>query len=160
MIDSKIDHVGVVVPRLEPALEQLSATFGLEWLPGGQGGAILLMHRPNRDSDEQIRIRAAQTVQYPRIEVVEAVPGTPWVLEGTGGFLLHHVAYWTSDLVNDSKQLSVTAPLQIYGVGRDGASPKTFTYQLLDNGLLFELLEEQWSENGDRVVDQACVLEV
>jgi hypothetical protein len=158
VIYPELEHVGVVVPRLEPAVEQLSATFGLEFPPIMDTPAVLLMHRPNRDADEQIRIRASQSLQHPRVEVIEAVPGTPWALRSEAGFLLHHLAYWTDDLATDSRKISEVSPLQIYGVGQDGTTPKTFTYQLLEDGLLFELLEQSFSENGLRTVDPGCIV--
>ena len=158
MINPAFDHVGIVVPELEPALEALSSTFNLEWLPGAGTGADLQMQGPGRDPGP-VRIVAALSTGYPRIEVIQAVPDTPWALEGSG-FKLHHIALWTDSIADDRRRLIGQCPVVIEGVGRDGTVPKTFTYQLLENGLIFELLEETFLEDGQRQVDMGCVLGV
>lgn len=50
MIDPNLDHVGIVVPRLEPALQALSASLGLEWLPIFDGVMSMHSHTVTRGS--------------------------------------------------------------------------------------------------------------
>ena len=78
-------------------------------------------------------------------------------LEGSG-FKLHHIAFGPTRSPMTGAGSSDSAPIVIEGVGRDGTVPKTFTYQLLENGLIFELLEETFLEDGQRQVDMGCVL--
>jgi hypothetical protein len=141
MIRPDFDHVGIVVPDVGAAMKVLSSTFNLEWLPAVGTGADLQMQGPGRDIGP-VRIVAATTTGYPRIELVQAVPDTPWALEGSA-----------------FKRLLIgQCPIVIEGVGKDGTVPKTFTYQLLENGLIFELLEETFLEDGQRQVDMGCIL--
>jgi hypothetical protein len=139
MIDTNLDHVGIVVPRLEPALEALSSSLGVDWLPIFDDD--LAMHEPGR-GPRVVHLRIGCTVQYPRLEVIEALPDSPWALAG-GEFHLHHVAFYATDLAGDSRRVSAgPCPIEICGVGADGAMPKTFTYHV-QNGLRFELLERR-----------------
>jgi hypothetical protein len=138
MIDPNLDHVGIVVPRLEPALEALSASLGLEWLPIFDG--VMSMHEPHRDTRE-FHLRIGNSIQYPRLEVIETVPDSPWTLQ-TEGMLLHHVAFYAGDLAQDSTRVSAPCPIEICGVGPDDEIPKIFTYHL-QSGLRFELLERR-----------------
>lgn len=139
MIDTNLDHVGIVVPQLEAALEALSSSLGVEWLPIFVGK--LSMHESGRGPRE-VHLRIGCTVQYPRLEVIEAVAGSPWALAGTE-FHLHHIAFFATDLAGDSSRVAAgPCPIEICGVDAGGAMPKTFTYHV-QNGLRFELLERR-----------------
>lgn len=142
MIDSKLDHVGLVVPKLEPALEKLSSALGLEWM--GLFEPVLSMHRPGRGTQD-VHLRISLSVQVPRLEVIEMLPDSPWALSGTDA-LLHHLAYYADDLTGDSRRLAVGAcPIEICGVKPDGTMPTTFTYHHIFDGFRIELLQDRTS---------------
>jgi hypothetical protein len=137
VIDANLDHVGIVVPRLEAALETLSLSLGVGWLPIFEG--TLAMHQPGR-GPRDVHLRVGSSVQYPRLEVIEAVPGSP--LDGNE-FRLHHIAFVAGNLASDSSRLVAgRCPIEICGIDVDGKMPKTFTYHV-QNGLRFELLEQR-----------------
>jgi hypothetical protein len=136
MIDPHLDHVGIVVPKLEPALDALSANLGVEWM--GVFDPVLSMHDDARGTRD-VKHRIAVTTQYPRLEIIETIPDSPWALHGNG-MLLHHLAYFVDDLAEDSDRVAEPCPIEIAGVGAEGAIPETFTYHVL-NGLRFELLD-------------------
>jgi hypothetical protein len=140
MIDPNLDHVGIVVPQLEPAMETLSAHLGVTWL--GMFEPIVTMHDSGRGT-HLVELRTASTTQYPRLELIEAIPASPCVLDREG-MLLHHLAYHAGDLPADS-DLATPCPIEIAGVGPDGQIPRIFTYHL-HNGLRFELLERRTAE--------------
>jgi len=138
MIDPNLDHVGIVVPRLESALEALSSSLGLDWLPLFEG--TISMHEPDRGSRDFF-LRIGNSVQYPRLEVIETISDSPWAL-GTDAMILHHVAFYAGNLAADSTVVSGPCPIEICGVGDDHEVPKIFTYHL-QGGLRFELLERR-----------------
>lgn len=159
MISPGLDHVGIVVPDVAAAAEELSATFGFTWArpPAEAKGAVLMMQRHDSDEPEPIRITSVSSVEYPRIELIQNNPGTCWEIDGSG-FVLHHIALWSSDLKSDSKKIVTTCPMEIYGVDANGgAAPTTFTYQRMQKGLLFELLEDANGGQGERRMNLGCV---
>jgi hypothetical protein len=121
-LDTTLDHVGIVVPALEPALEQLSSQLGLQFELVFDDE--LVIHQPGT-GNRGVHLRIAYSVQRPHLEVIEAVPGTPWAPERAG---LHHLAYFADDLRAESRRLAGPCPIEICGVGADGATPTTFTY--------------------------------
>ncbi|MGF7239271.1 MAG: VOC family protein [Frankia sp.] len=152
MIDPNLDHVGIVVRELEPAMAALSAQLGLEWM--GVVEPTLAMHDAQRGTRE-VRLTIAVTKQYPRLELIQTIPDSPWALAPpeahdlgsaeTDRMVLHHLAYYAGNLAGDSSRLAGPCPIEISGVGADGETPKTFTYHLRD-GLRFELLERRTAE--------------
>ncbi|MEX5710314.1 VOC family protein [Parafrankia sp. FMc6] len=138
MIDPNLDHVGLVVPELEPAMAALSTQLGLEWM--GIFEPTLVM-RDDEHGTRDVQLRIAVTAQYPRLELIQTIPDSPWALVESG-MLLHHLAYYTGDLAADSGRLAGPCPIEIHGVGADGKTPKRFTYHL-HNGLRFELLDQR-----------------
>jgi hypothetical protein len=142
LIDLKLDHVGLVVPKLEPALEQLSSQLGFEWI--GRYEPVISMHRPGRGTQD-MHLRISLSVQVPRLEVIEALPDSPWALGGNEG-MLHHLAYYADDLTGESRRLAVGAcPIEICGVKADGTMPTTFTYHHILKGFRIELLQDRTS---------------
>jgi hypothetical protein len=138
MIDPNLDHVGIVVPRLEPALEALSLNLGVDWMPVVE--PVLSMHQPDRGVQE-FHLRIGCSVQYPRLEVIESVPDSPWALKDMK-MLLHHIAFYAGDLAGDSNRVSGPCPIEICGVGPDAEIPTIFTYHVQD-GFRFELLQRR-----------------
>lgn len=128
-----IDHVAFVVPRLEPALDEMSELFGLEWVPMP---AVLSVHRPGIGTTE-IVLNLAKSVLHPRIEVIEAVPDTPWAGTGTD-WAFNHVAFNADDLGDESMRLGATCPLVCCGESEVGVRPDIFVFHML-RGVMFEL---------------------
>jgi hypothetical protein len=136
MIDPNLDHVGIVVPELESTLKALSTHLGVEWLPIVE--PVLPMHDETHGTRD-VKLRIGLTTQYPRLEVIETIPDSPWAIEGSG-IVLHHLAYFAGDLSEDSHRVSGPCPIEIAGASAEGLVPTTFTYHV-HNGLRFELLD-------------------
>jgi Glyoxalase/Bleomycin resistance protein/Dioxygenase superfamily len=141
MINPNLDHVGIVVPDLEPALEALAQHLGVEWM--GTFERVLTVNDAQHGTRD-IVFNIGLTAQYPRLEVIQAIPDSPWALAGDG-MVLHHLGYNAADLAADSSAVAGPCPIEICGVGTNGESPKTFTYHVHD-GLRFELLEPRTPE--------------
>jgi hypothetical protein len=138
MIDTNLDHVGLVVPDVDEAMEALSSTLGITW--AGVHTPKLRVRSEGRGLHE-IHHRIAISAQKPFLEVIQAVPDSPWAL-ADGRMQLHHVAYFVDHLGRDSAAIAGPCPIEIEGVGAAGDVPRIFTYQDL-NGLRFELLEHR-----------------
>jgi hypothetical protein len=128
-----IDHIAFVVPELEPALDELSARFGLEWVPMP---AVLHAYRPGLGTSD-IALNIAKSIGHPRVEIIEAVPDTPWALEGSD-WSFNHLAFNADDLAEESLRLGASCPLVCCGESTDGARPDIFAFHAL-HGVMFEL---------------------
>jgi hypothetical protein len=143
LIENKIDHVGLVVPKLEPALEELSATQGWEWYPFT--GSVITVNIPGVGSRD-LPLRRTTSVQGPCLEVIEAVPGSPWAGHEDGtSWLLHHVGFYTDSLGPDSGRVLGLCPVEMAGIGEDGKSVSKFAYHR-QHGFRFEYLEHRWDD--------------
>jgi catechol 2,3-dioxygenase-like lactoylglutathione lyase family enzyme len=122
VIDSTLDHVGIVVPDLDAAMAELAAQLGIEF-------AIVfdddLEVREPGDGDRSIHLRIAYSPERPALELIEAVVGTPWAPDRVG---LHHLAFFVDELVAESERLAGTCPIEICGRDAGGNVPTTFTY--------------------------------
>ena len=122
MIDPTLDHVGIVVPELEAAIADLAAQLRFDFTIVFDDD--LEVREPDR-ADRAIHLRIAYSPQRPALELIEAVPGTPWSPDRVG---LHHLAFFVDDLVPESERLAVACPIEICGRDADGNVPTTFTY--------------------------------
>jgi hypothetical protein len=101
-------------------------------------------------ADIRLDLRFAYSATAPRVEVIQSVPGTPWVpARGSG---LHHAGYWSDDPTADAARLvSSGYAEEARGVRPDGAP--VWTYHRSPNGPRVELvsrelqpgLEQYWS---------------
>jgi hypothetical protein len=137
MIDPNVDHVGIVVPQLEAAVEALSEYIGVQWTETVE--PMFPMHDDVHGTRE-VKLRIANSTLYPRLELIEALPDSPWALSEGAGMVLHHLAFFAADLAEDSSNVAGPCPIEIAGAGPDGDIPTIFTYHV-HNGLRFELLD-------------------
>jgi hypothetical protein len=85
-------HTGLVVEDLDLAMK----TFGA--LAGYRFTTVMALEVTARAADGALQHasqRFALTLEEPRLELVEAVPGTVWVCDGSNG--AHHVGYWAEN---------------------------------------------------------------
>lgn len=140
-------HAGVVVDNLGSAMSDLSDLFGYVWCP------TLTVPLPVRFAAEEkaVELTFTYSVSTPRIELVETVPGTLW--SPVAG--VHHLGYWSDDLVGDGDQLATSGyTFEASGVSPDGST--LWSYHRKANGYRVELvnralrsfLEQYWSQAG------------
>lgn len=84
-------HTGLVVEDLDQAMK----TFGE--LAGYRFTTVMELEVTARTARglQHASQRFALTLDEPRLELVEAIPGTVWVSDGSNG--AHHVGYWAPD---------------------------------------------------------------
>ena len=144
-------HSALIVPELHSSLEQLSRAFGLQWSSIRESETAVW----TPDGRVDLVFRGAFSKPGPtRIEIIESIPGTLW--SATDDLVLHHVSFWSSDLVADSRALADEGfPIMATSWGDDGETPTLFTYHRQGLGPYMELLdenerphyEEWWAEN-------------
>jgi catechol 2,3-dioxygenase-like lactoylglutathione lyase family enzyme len=132
-------HVGMIVPELEPALEQLTRLFGYSWQDVVSHDSELYL--PEAGGTRLVPMRLAISREEPFLEVIQAAEGTPWVVnEGSN---LHHLGFWTDDLVADAAEVRAAAcPMAVCRTGPSGdpTKPVSMSYHR-GLGTYLELLD-------------------
>ena len=93
-------HFGMVVQDFDQALDELGSNLGLVWASVQQ--RTFEMRQPNGFVKADFRVTYSITGP-PHFEVIEPTPGTIWAYAGGG---VHHLGYWSDDLVADSARLT------------------------------------------------------
>ncbi len=129
-------HIGVNVDDLDAALMELTEMFGYEWCPP------LAVQTPVglADGEMMLDLRFTYSVTTPRVEVVQAIPGTLWVPAIGSG--IHHAGYWSDDLTADSALLEARGYLtEAKGVRPDGTP--AWAYHRSPSGPRIEFVSRQ-----------------
>lgn len=129
-------HIGIVVDDLEAALEELGGLFGYTWCP------VFAIETPVvlPDGEMMLDLRFAYSTTEPRVEIIRAVSGTPWVpAEGSG---IHHAGYWSEDMAVDGRRLEAHGYAEeARGVLPDGTP--IWAYHRSPTGPRIELVSRQ-----------------
>ncbi len=130
-------HVGIVVPDVAVARTLLTEQLGVTW-----GPTLRLDRTEYRDgtgADLVLPTTFCYSVDEPRIELLEEVPGSVWVRNEHSN--LHHIGFWSDDLPADSARLAGGGcPLQLCGrAGHD--APVSFAYHRNDLGVRVEIVD-------------------
>lgn len=121
-------HVGVVVPDIERAIDELGRAMGLRF------------NEPRALAIDDWRIRIAMGYDGPPyLELVEGGPGTPW--DASDGPRLDHLAWFSDDLDADTERIQATgAAIEVDG--RPAGRGVTYL-RGVHSGLRIELLSER-----------------
>jgi len=150
MIDpQRLYHIGVVVPSIEAAIDELGPAFGYTWssvreakfdltTPAGpaRGNARIVFARPGP----------------PWLEVIEAPDDSIW--SAARGAALHHLGYWVDDLEQESRHLA-SLGMQ-FEIGRRDESGRLtgFAYHLNPHGGRVEIVDERARDGLERWINE------
>ena len=132
-------HAGLVVADLRQTMDDLSAAFGLGWSSLRESDTAVWTPTGRVD----LTFRGGFSTPGPtRLELIEAIPGTLW--DGPSPTNLHHVSFWSSDLVADSQSLVEKGFPLVATTWVDGeeGTPRLFAYHRKGSGPYMELLDE------------------
>ncbi len=135
-------HVGIVVPDLAAAREELSRQLGVAW------GPVLHLdeaeYRDGAGQDLVLPTTICYSVEEPHLELIEELPGSVWECNQYSN--LHHIGFWSEDLASDGADLAGSGcPLQLCGRGGDGA-PVGFAYHRNELGVRVEIVDSSMRE--------------
>ncbi|MBL7492378.1 VOC family protein [Frankia sp. AgB1.9] len=126
-------HACVVIEDLRASMEQLTRLAGYRWMP-------VIEHLTDvwtPAGESAVPLRMVYSLDEPRLELIEQVPGTTWMPAPGGG--LHHVGYFVDDLVASSRALAEAGlPLETCGSGP--TRPSGFAYHSTGTGLRIEVV--------------------
>jgi hypothetical protein len=129
-------HIGIVVDDLDAGLDELGDLFGYEWCP------VFAIETPVvlPEGETMVDLRFAYSKTEPRVELIRAVPGTPWVPATGSG--IHHAGYWSEDMTVDGRRLDACGYAEeARGVRPDGTP--IWAYYRSPRGLRIELVSRQ-----------------
>ena len=130
-------HVGIVVPDLQAARARLSGQLGVVW------GPVLRLdpveYRDGAGRDLALPTAFCYSVGEPCLELIQEQAGTVWECNPHSN--LHHLGFWSGDLVEDSATLDPACPLQLCGRSGEEA-PVQFAYHRDDElGIRIEVVD-------------------
>lgn len=140
MIDKNFFHVGLIVPHVETAMDELGSLLGLTW--DGISEQTMPTYQPGI-GHRDVPLRVGYSHDRPFLELIEAVPDTPWTLAENGGSNLHHLGFYTDELATDHATVGTSfCPIEICATNAEKAWPSLFTYHNnAQSGLRIELVQ-------------------
>jgi hypothetical protein len=135
-------HTGVVVTDIDGAMRELGDTLGISWASVRNADRSDRRRVWTSTGVHNIPFIVAYARRGPaRIELIEAVPDTPWSVSTPG--MLHHVGYWTDDLLTDARTLERRGfPLIAHALAPDESLTR-WTYHANPYGGFVELVDVQ-----------------
>ena len=133
---TELFHIGIVVDDLDAALVEIGYLFGYEWCP------VFAIETPVVLPEGEIMadLRFVYSRTEPRVELIRAMPGTPWVPAKDSG--IHHAGYWSDDMTRDGRRLNASGYAEeAMGVLPDGTA--IWAYYRSPRGLRIELVSRQ-----------------
>ena len=127
-------HVGVVVADLDAERERLTGLFGYEW---GDEVDVAVMVR-TAAGEREVPFRFCYSRDEPRLELIQQQPGTLWMPVEPSG--LHHLGFWSDDLVADGTAL-VAAGFEQEAEGFDDSGRTQWAYYGRRAGPRVELID-------------------
>jgi hypothetical protein len=130
-------HVGIVVPDLEDGQAHFADLFGVRWAPIVEAPMAV---RAADGSVTTVDLRLVYSVDAPHLELIQAVPGSIWVLNPHSN--IHHIGFWSHDLGGDRSRLHGTGcPVEVMG-DSGSTDPLVWTYHRDRLGVRVELVDE------------------
>ncbi|MFI5507707.1 VOC family protein [Mycobacterium sp. NPDC051804] len=115
-------HTGVVVPDLSAAAERLTAAAGYTWTTPIKGPVTIR----TVSGTQTVEMQFVYSLQAPHLELIEAVPGTPWTTAKDNA--VHHLGYFTDDFGATVDALQELGYALEMCHTTDGEAPSVFAY--------------------------------
>lgn len=136
----RLFHVGVRVPDLTAAMEEIGAGTGVTWAECRENPTQTLWTPTG--GLEEIHLKYTYSAEGPQhIELLEGPPGTFW--DGRTAPGAHHVGVWADDVTAETDRL-VSLGWSLVGAQHDpgeGNGFGVFTYLQPPSGLIVELVD-------------------
>jgi len=145
-----IFHIGLRVPDLDAAMDELGASMGVTWSAARDNPAQTLW-TPD-DGLHELRLRYTYSAEGPQhIELLEGPAGSFW--DGNDRSGAHHVGIWVDDVGAETATL-IESGWTLVGAQKDPTADGgygVFSYVQPPSGLIVELVDrsflphfEQW----------------
>ena len=109
-------HAGIIVEDFEGTLEWYSEQMGYRWCEPFDGETTIV----TKAGEQVIPMHVTYSMDEPRLEIVEAVPGTIWTPADSG---IHHLGFWSDEVDADVARLVAAGmSLDVTGLYPDGST--------------------------------------
>jgi len=148
-------HTGFVVPRLEPAMAELTTLLGVTWTEIEDWP--MRVRTPDGALDVRLRFVYTMSDAPPFVELLEPVPGTVWESPSSalGPGAAHHLGVWAEDFADTSNRMVAAGFTRLLTFDQKSGRPAGFAYHRLPSGALIELVDgasrpglERWLAGG------------
>lgn len=130
---AQLFHIGVVAGDIDKAMAEMSRNLGLHWKGGKSVEMDLVIHGEER----RLEMRIAHSIEGPpHIELIQAVPDTPWAAPAAPG--VHHLCYWSDRSAAVCAHLTSSGNRRV--LGREGAPSGYF---LSPSGIYIEIIPRE-----------------
>jgi hypothetical protein len=128
-------HTGFLVNDLDAEMTRMAAAAGHEWTIPLETDLPLW----TTSGEMRLPIKFVYSLTAPYVELVQALPGTPWV--SAPGNAAHHIGYWVDDIPQTAKRLEQHGfELECYGLA-DGVGPSMFAFLINQTGIRIEIVQ-------------------
>ncbi|MEU9346652.1 VOC family protein [Streptomyces sp. NPDC048278] len=128
-------HTGIVVDDVDAWKARMTEVAGYRWT---ETMSAELPVRLADGADRVLNLRYAYSLDTPHIELVQAIPGTPWM--ASAHLTTHHLGYFCDDLATTSKRLA-EAGFALEACAVIDGEPSVFAYHLAPSGLRIEIVD-------------------
>jgi catechol 2,3-dioxygenase-like lactoylglutathione lyase family enzyme len=129
-------HTGFMVPDLEAAKARLSESAGYRWTVPINGDVPIWTRAQGAF---QLVVEFVYSLQAPHIELIQQLPGTPWMPAPANA--VHHVGYWVDDVPAVADLLVRQGfSLESHGLA-DGPGPAMFAFLTDASGFRIEIVD-------------------
>ena len=111
-------HMGLIVPRIEDAMDELSRGLGLTWNAPQRARVKVRDHAGDRILEPRV-VFSVEGHSATLLELIEALPGTVW--EAVQGSRLHHLGIHVDDVGEAVERMTREGmTLEVGGLDADG----------------------------------------
>jgi catechol 2,3-dioxygenase-like lactoylglutathione lyase family enzyme len=147
-------HTGIVVDNLDATLEWFTKVAGYRWTNIVEVKQEAVTPR----GEVTIPMKMAYSGADPRLEVLQAAPGTIWIPADSG---VHHLGYWSDDVESDLVALEANGMrYEVKSYNPDGSGTLLWAYCKGPSGPRIELVSramepfiEYWWSTADSASD-------
>ena len=111
-----IYHVGIIVPHMEAAMDELGRRFGCGWRDPST--ATVRVRDEGGDRILSPRVTFCDRSTPIALELIEAIPGTVWHVGERSQ--LHHLGLYVDDVQAAIDELGAGMTVEMAGLDRDG----------------------------------------
>jgi len=140
-------HTGIVVPDLDTAARRFAAMAGYSFTKSIEGPVAIR----TETGQQTVDLRFMYSLQAPHVELIEEVPGTPWI--AARGNAVHHLGYFTDDFATTASALQAQGFTLELCPASDCDAPSIFAYYLSPDGVRVEIVDRKIMGDFDRFLE-------
>lgn len=132
---SDLYHTGIVVSDLDAEMARLGEMAGYRWTKPMSNDVTVRIGADVR----RVEMSFVYSLQAPHIELIQAVPGTPWV--SAPGNAVHHLGYFADSFTETADALQRSGFELEVTADSPSSQPSLFAYFIDAAGIRIEIVD-------------------